>query len=554
MKQFKASVVVLAGAVAAVLPVGGAAWADDLALVIDNAEYRSAPDLSEGLRDPSVRDALEDAGFEVFAGRDMSGPQMQRLASDFAKAVEDDRDGARRIVMILSGHLVGDGDLGWLLGREVDEPTAFGVGAVAVPVGPLVDLAGRAPGQAVVLITEPDEPVETGYGLGAGLSPVTPPQGVALATGPVDALRRVLIDGLLVPGTSYQDAFARGGRQVETQGVIAGATGLLPRNGSVSASGPDTGEIAYWGATRDMGTADAYRAYLNRYPDGRFAADARRLIAEAENAPAARAEAAEAALDLNRDQRRQIQRNLSLLGFDPKGIDGIFGPATRAALSDWQQANRFDVTGYLGAGQIQPLQAAADARAAEMEREAAARRVEEERADRAYWADLGEGRDEAALRAYLKRYPDGIHSQDARIRLDRLETDRRGTAQRDEAVAWEQARNQDTIASYQSFLSRYPESGFRDAARARVGELEGQNQNAEATDLARQQEGVVAGNPVARLLVEKRLQQLGTEPGAADGNFDDNTRRALRRFQRNQGLPVTGYVGQDTMVRLLALN
>src|SRR5690606_32437808 len=95
--------------------------------------------------------------------------------------------------------------------------------------------------------------------------------------------------------------------------------------------------------------------------------------------------------------------------------------------------------------------------------------------------------------------------------------------------------------------------GFGDAARARVEELEGEQQN--ATEIARdkKEESVVAGLAPARLLIEQRLQQMELKPGEVDGEFTDETRRALRRFQREQGLDVTGYVSQETIVRLLAV-
>ena len=71
-------------------------------------------------------------------------------------------------------------------------------------------------------------------------------------------------------------------------------------------------------------------------------------------------------------------------------------------------------------------------------------------------------------------------------------------------------------------------------------------------DAARAEEAQVAGNQIVRALVEQRLNQVGLAPGALDGNFDEETRRAIRRFQQAADLPVTGYVTQATMVRLLA--
>ena len=46
--------------------------------------------------------------------------------------------------------------------------------------------------------------------------------------------------------------------------------------------------------------------------------------------------------------------------------------------------------------------------------------------------------------------------------------------------------------------------------------------------------------------------QLGLNPGEVDGQFDAATRRALRRYQRERDLPVSGYLNEPTVVRLLA--
>ena len=64
----------------------------------------------------------------------------------------------------------------------------------------------------------------------------------------------------------------------------------------------------------------------------------------------------------------------------------------------------------------------------------------------------------------------------------------------------------------------------------------------------------VTGAAVTRRLVENRLAALGLEPGNVEGEFDEDTRRALRRFQDARGLEPTGYVNQATLVRVLLGN
>ena len=68
---------------------------------------------------------------------------------------------------------------------------------------------------------------------------------------------------------------------------------------------------------------------------------------------------------------------------------------------------------------------------------------------------------------------------------------------------------------------------------------------------AKVEERRVLASPLTRFLVEQRLRVLGMRPGSVDGNINDDTRKAVRRFQRSVGLPVTGYVTRATLVRLL---
>jgi hypothetical protein len=94
----------------------------------------------------------------------------------------------------------------------------------------------------------------------------------------------------------------------------------------------------------EMGTARAEplgRIGLDRDP--RLAErDSRRTLVDPKAAAAA-----EAGLDLSRRQRRELQRRLALAAHDPRLVDGIFGPATRAAITGWQIAAGLPPTGYL---------------------------------------------------------------------------------------------------------------------------------------------------------------------------------------------------------------
>jgi formylglycine-generating enzyme required for sulfatase activity len=64
---------------------------------------------------------------------------------------------------------------------------------------------------------------------------------------------------------------------------------------------------------------------------------------------------AEAALGLSLEQRRQVQAWLEALGFDPRGIDGQFGPGTRGAIRSFQRSKSLSETGFLSAEVITAL-------------------------------------------------------------------------------------------------------------------------------------------------------------------------------------------------------
>ncbi len=85
------------------------------------------------------------------------------------------------------------------------------------------------------------------------------------------------------------------------------------------------------------------------------------------------------------------------LGFDPFGVDGIFGGRSRAAIRNWQASANLEASGYLTANQVTRLENAAARRAEQLRREAEERRRAEERADRRYWQRTGQSGAEDGL-------------------------------------------------------------------------------------------------------------------------------------------------------------
>jgi putative peptidoglycan binding protein len=51
-------------------------------------------------------------------------------------------------------------------------------------------------------------------------------------------------------------------------------------------------------------------------------------------------------------------------------------------------------------------------------------------------------------------------------------------------------------------------------------------------------------------LVQQSLEERGYDPGRSDGIADDSTRQAIRDFQRDKELPMTGVVDERTAENL----
>jgi murein L,D-transpeptidase YcbB/YkuD len=158
---------------------------------------------------------------------------------------------------------------------------------------------------------------------------------------------------------------------------------------------------------------------------------------------------------------------------------------------------------------------------------------------------------EEDYRLYLNRYPDGIFADIARDGIADYEAERRAELSGLERAAWDRAEADNSIEAYEDFLADYPDGAFAETANARIAELKEEARSEQLRAQFGATENAVARNSATRLLIEGRLSGLGLDPGTVDGDFDQATRRAIRRFQKARGLNVTGYIDQPTMVRLL---
>ena len=205
----------------------------------------------------------------------------------------------------------------------------------------------------------------------------------------------------------------------------------------------------------------------------------------------ARLESAETVL--SGEQRQRIQEALTLLGYDTRGVDGIFGRGTRSAIRDYQDARDDRPTGYLTEVQLSQLLG----RANERRRQLAEQQQNQEQ------------------------------QRQARI-----------LAVRDEAEQLLRAGNLETgLAVVREGLELEPDNPELLALR-------------ENLDL-RLQETRLNLSQAERQRVQRTLDQLGYSARDPAGEFGRSTRSAIAAYQRAIGQPSTGYLTEPLVAQLL---
>ena len=470
------------------------AFADDVALLLGVERYDDLRRVSDGTDVLVAADNLRDAGYEVSALANGSARDMNRLLERFAT----DATEADRLVVGLAGQFVTDGTRSWFLAKDANRPSPFGFGD-AISLETVMHVLAQAPGQAILILGY-DQGADNTIGdyLRQGVGDLDIPQGVTVIYGEPNMADGVLINSVAESGGDVM-AFVRDNRRLRALGYQPKTLILQPDRDQlappISVIEPS---LRAWNDAQEANTANSYRDFLSDNPRSPFASQARDRLIEIENDPIRMAELAESALNLTRNERRAIQRNLTLLEFNTRGVDGIFGRGSRGAIRNWQQDNGFAQTSYLTTAQINRIDGQASRRAAETEAEEERAREAALSLDRDYWEETGARGDQAGYRAYLERYPEGIFANEAQSKL--------------EVVVEPDLNNR--------------------AARA--------------------QEEALNINPVLRRLIESRLAGLGHNPGDIDGRFDRNSRRAIASYQSQRNLSSTGYIDQPTLARLLA--
>ncbi|HEY5794472.1 MAG TPA: caspase family protein [Bosea sp. (in: a-proteobacteria)] len=403
-----------------------------VALVIGNSAYTSVPPLANPQRDATAISAsLKRLGFEVVEGYDLKMDQMTGIVREFAQKL----DGAKAGVVYYAGHGIAVGDENYLIPVDASLKSEADLDFRAVNVQ-LVLRQMQRDERVNILILDAcrDNPfatqlaaksrsvargltaIETQSASGILIAFATDPRATALdgekdGNSPFTAALLKHIETPEVSITTVMDRVradvweSTGKKQkpwtnssiigefkmnptlklaaVDPSVTIKAIDGAVPMPATPAPVGLDRAQmdVKMWEIAERGNSPGDYKAYLDAFPTGQFAAFAKNRLAKLEpTAPVApnasrdtaaqsagvsdealKGEAGsaetEAALKLTAKDRRELQRRLTLAGFKPGKASPNFGPSQRSAIKEWQTTRAIAATGFLAPLQLKALRA-----------------------------------------------------------------------------------------------------------------------------------------------------------------------------------------------------
>ena len=399
---------IIALSVVGMLVSASAAKADRrVAFVVGNGAYKNvAPLPNPPIDAKAMAGVLRNAGFDVVEGINLTRDKMTERLLEFGKKTQ----GADIAVFFYAGHGIAIDGTNYLLPVDADIKSEMDVklgSAINVDLS-LDQTMNDAKVKLVFLDACRDNPFAAklrslkstrSVAVQTGLAEMKSGEGtlIAFATGPGQTaldgqegtnspFTRALMANITQPGVEIQQAMTQVRAQVNEEtnkgqlpwghtnltGAVylnpvaapAGAPVAVASNPPAATTNPASDvELEFWRSIKDSNKPEELNAYLTNYPNGQFKSIALSRIASLENGPSTTTrnlttgidpatfndeanQVTEDQIGLDRNQRRDVQRRLTGLGFDTK-VSGKFDEATRAVITRWQAARGYPSTGYL---------------------------------------------------------------------------------------------------------------------------------------------------------------------------------------------------------------
>jgi len=392
-----------------------AALADKrVAFVVGNGAYKNVAPLPNPAVDAkSMAKLLRNVGFDVVEGSNLTREKMTEKLLDFGKKAE----GADVALFFYAGHGIAVNGTNYLLPVDADLKSEMDVklGAAINIDLTLEQTMSDAKVKLVFLDACRDNPFAAkirsakatrSVSVESGLAEMKSSEGtlIAFATGPGQTaldgeagtnspFTRALLANIATPGAEIQQAMTKVRAQVNEEtgknqlpwghtnliGSVylnpTAATATEASNTPAIAAGPASEvELEFWRSIKDSNKPEELNAYLTNYPNGTFKPIALARIASLQDGPSTAtrnlttgsgidpqtfseeaSQTTEDQLGLDKNQRRDVQRRLTSLGFDVKA-SGKFDDSTRTVITRWQAARGYPKSGYLNALQHKALQ------------------------------------------------------------------------------------------------------------------------------------------------------------------------------------------------------
>ena len=305
------SVIVLAAALLALAPAGAQAE-KRVALVIGNSAYRNTPPLPNPRNDAAaIAEALQKLGFAVHSGFDLDRTATEQMLRRFGETLGD-ADVAlfyyaghglqvetRNYLVPVDARLASENDLPFeavdltlVLALMERRPRVNLVFLDACRDNPLAQNLARSMGAARSTAVSRGLAIAES-GIGTLLVYATQPGNVALdGNGVHSPFTQGLLDYIATPDIEVRSMLSRvrgavlqatGGKQVPwDHSSLTGDFFFVPRGLAIAAQPEPPAadrELAFWASVKDSRDPADFRAYLEMYPSGTFAALARNRLA-----------------------------------------------------------------------------------------------------------------------------------------------------------------------------------------------------------------------------------------------------------------------------------
>ena len=281
-----------------------------IALVIGNGAYTKAPPLKNPPNDArDMAATLRALGFDVTNGINVNQRDMKRLIREFGQKLKSGGSG----LFYYAGHGVQSKGRNYLIPVDADIQSEAEVEDSGVDVSLVLNFMDDAQNVLNIVILDAcrNNPFSRSFrSASEGLAQVDAPTGtlIAYATAPgrvaSDGTERnglytsELLKQMRVPGLGVTDMFMRvraevmkqtGNKQVpwEASSLVGAFYFSAPKNNAGTPTGtaanetkfdPAAFELSYWETIKNSTSADDFKSYLEKYPDGQFVALAKNKI------------------------------------------------------------------------------------------------------------------------------------------------------------------------------------------------------------------------------------------------------------------------------------